>query len=221
MWIFGELSYLLTTVTVKLSIAVFLSRLAKQRGYRVIVWATAIFSSIAGLVFVFVVILQCSPIPFYWDKSLQGVCKDRDTFTLGSYINATLSAMTNVVYALISIFIVWNIEMDMRGKVSGGCILLTLGSLSVFLNLIWFFLANQLVLRVCVASLTRVKFVDELSAGSNNSCMYSYSLSFSCLPTHHRNSRSFRYWNPQPARGWVDHCGGVACNVQPSSIRSW
>lgn len=112
----------------KLSIATLLYRLAFNRSsIRKVVSATAIIYTVAGVVFVAVQTFQCFPISLFWelsaDPSQPRSCIPRDKFVILVALNAIISLISDGIFAVIPIFLIWNLRMDVRTKVSVGFVL--------------------------------------------------------------------------------------------------
>ncbi|KAL3417896.1 integral membrane protein [Phlyctema vagabunda] len=118
-----EIVYFAATVLGKLSIAIMLLRLAQSRTHRFIILGTAAFYTACGIAFVVVASLQCSPINRYWDPSVAGSCMSRDVFANLMYTNATISLVTDGIFAILPTFLIWNAKMNRRTKISVGVVL--------------------------------------------------------------------------------------------------
>jgi len=132
-WFIEELGYIFSTVTLKMSITILLLRLCGPRRYRILVLGTGFLYLVAGIGFTLVIVFQCTPSTFYWDKSIDGYCIPEHDLIPLAYINAALTASTDFVFALLPIRIIWNMQMDKGTKISVG-IVLGLGLLFVPLH---------------------------------------------------------------------------------------
>jgi hypothetical protein len=63
----SRLFYALTTVFIRLSIAVFLIRICLKRAYKIIIYATMVMVTSFSIFYFFLVLFQCSPVSFFWN----------------------------------------------------------------------------------------------------------------------------------------------------------
>jgi hypothetical protein len=116
---------------IKLSIAVFLLRIAVQRRYELIlkismaivaVWTAGVF---------FFDVFQCNPVQFQWDYTIQGgTCVSGDSLVSAGYALSVLSVLSDWLYALLPIPMLWNVKMNLHTKIVV-VIVLSLGILYV------------------------------------------------------------------------------------------
>lgn len=116
---------------VKLSIAVFLLRIAVQRRHQLIlkismaivaVWTAGIF---------FFDIFQCKPVGFQWDYTSEGgTCVSGDSIVSAGYAFSVLSVLSDWLYALLPIPMLWSVKMNLHTKIVV-VIILSLGILCV------------------------------------------------------------------------------------------
>lgn len=135
--------YLPTIVSLKLSITILLLRFAQEPIHRHTIIATMSFYALCGFSFIFIVIYQCRPIAFLWDNSLHGKCIDRDTFVVLIFGNAVVSFITDGIFAIIPIVMIWNIQMNKKTKFSTGLVL-SLGLSTSLINISRFFFIKSL-----------------------------------------------------------------------------
>lgn len=64
----SRLFYTLTTVFIRLSIAVFLIRICLKRIYKFIIYATMAMVTGFSIFYFFLVLFQCSPVDFFWNR---------------------------------------------------------------------------------------------------------------------------------------------------------
>ncbi len=102
----------------KLSIGYLLLRFTFERLYIWIIYAAMVSSSLVGLAFIVVVIAQCQPVPYYWDKDLDGHCIPIDVVIILCYVYSGISVITDFTFALLPIPIIWNLNMNKRKKLA-------------------------------------------------------------------------------------------------------
>src|SRR2546429_4807068 len=73
-WWLGEISYPISTAAVKLAIGVFLLRIAVSKLHKYIIYIIIAMNSIFSVFFFFMMLLQCTPISFFWNKNQKGHC---------------------------------------------------------------------------------------------------------------------------------------------------
>jgi hypothetical protein len=65
--------------------------------------------------FVIGILVQCHPLPYYWDKSIGGTC-------VPDSVGFILTAVVNMVMDLLVIFlpvrVIWRLQMDKRRKIA-------------------------------------------------------------------------------------------------------
>ncbi|KIM98343.1 hypothetical protein OIDMADRAFT_181770 [Oidiodendron maius Zn] len=115
----SKLFYILTTVFVRLSIAVFLIRICLERIYRIIIKITMTIVVVFSIFFFFFVLFQCSPVDTLWNqfKGEQGHCMYlplRDTTIAHSVVSFT----ADWVLGLLPIALCWSLQINQRTKIS-------------------------------------------------------------------------------------------------------
>ncbi len=105
---------------IKLSISVFLLRIAVQRRYQVILKISmAIVAVWTAGVFLFDV-FECKPVEFQWDYAIEsGTCMPGDTLVSAGYAFSVLSELSELsdwLYALLPIPMLWNVKMNLHTK---------------------------------------------------------------------------------------------------------
>ncbi|TID20967.1 hypothetical protein E6O75_ATG05732 [Venturia nashicola] len=133
MWfyIFQE-PWCFTVVTIKCSIAFALIRICNRK--RWIEWT--IYASVAAC---FIVIggtgvylyFRCNPVQKNWIPTLPGVCQERSIQTVLLYAVAVVSIATDWIFAVLPIFLLWNVQLDWRVK---GPVVIMLG-LGIFASI--------------------------------------------------------------------------------------
>ncbi|KAK7990463.1 hypothetical protein PG990_014743 [Apiospora arundinis] len=108
---------LVALMLTKVSVGVFLLRLAPTRNYRVLIHAIVAFtvlSSTAGFLTVF---FQCRPISFNWDNTTPGgQCIPARNLKIATYFNSILSAATDLIFALLPIPMLINVQLNWKAK---------------------------------------------------------------------------------------------------------
>ncbi|KAH6611820.1 hypothetical protein C7974DRAFT_445679 [Boeremia exigua] len=120
MWfyIFQE-PWCFTLITIKCSIGFALIRIAN--GKKWIEWM--IYACMASCLFVMggtgmYLFFQCAPVQKNWYTAMPGVCQDRSIQTSLSYAVAVVSILSDWIFAILPIFLLWNVQLDWRVKAS-------------------------------------------------------------------------------------------------------
>ncbi|KAF2651520.1 hypothetical protein K491DRAFT_606738, partial [Lophiostoma macrostomum CBS 122681] len=132
LWWFCYLFYCVSMITSKVSIGWFLLRIATKRVHSWIIAAAMCISVVAGVVFFFVVMFQCKPISYFWDKTdPSGQCLHIDVIIGLGYLYSVFSIISDFTFALIPAFLVWNLRLKRRAKMALTP-LLTMGCVASF-----------------------------------------------------------------------------------------
>jgi hypothetical protein len=104
---------------IKASIAVFLLRIAVKNVYKwilkislaiIVLWTAGIF---------FFNIFQCSPVAFQWDFTIPGgKCVPGDSLVAAAYAFSILAVLSDWLYALLPIPMLWSVKMNLQTKIS-------------------------------------------------------------------------------------------------------
>ena len=114
--------YALTTAFVKLSLGLFLFRVAVKRWHRIILIVVTSTIMLFSFAFFFFIVFQCSPIYHYWTRIIyleqltDGSCVSAGASRGISYAHSTLSSIADWTYAILPIFMVWNLNLEKRTK---------------------------------------------------------------------------------------------------------
>ena len=138
---------------IKLSIGLFLFRLADQRRYKWILGVSIVIVGVWSLTLFFWNIFQCSPVPAQWDYTIlardpEAHCVSADEIVSAAYALSALTILSDWLYALLPIPMIWRVRMTPQAKLSVIAVL----SLGVFAS---------------VATLIRLKFLADLTDTSD------------------------------------------------------
>ncbi|KAF2969383.1 hypothetical protein GQX73_g4190 [Xylaria multiplex] len=142
-------SYVLNMWLIKLSIGLFLFRLAAQKRYRYILGISLVVVGIWSLALFFWNIFQCSPVPAQWDYTIlandpKSHCVSADEVVSAAYALSALTILSDFLYALLPIPMIWGAKMTSQAKWS---VIAVLG-LGIFAS---------------IATLIRLKFLADLT----------------------------------------------------------
>jgi hypothetical protein len=115
----ATITYVANMMFIKLSIALFLMRIAVQQRYMwilrvsiviVTIWSTAIF---------FYTVFQCTPVQAQWDYTIPGNhCVSSESFVSAAYSVSVMSILSDWLYALLPIPMIWSVQMSIQRKVT-------------------------------------------------------------------------------------------------------
>ncbi|KAH9904261.1 hypothetical protein F4778DRAFT_731815 [Xylariomycetidae sp. FL2044] len=120
-WWFCYIFYAITMIASKISIGIFLLRLTVKQLHRLIIYVVVLLTVVAGLVFFFVTIFQCSPVSFFWTKTggdTNGSCLDAGIIAALTYLYSAISVICDFTFAILPIFMIWGLQMDRKTKIA-------------------------------------------------------------------------------------------------------
>jgi hypothetical protein len=104
---------------IKLSIAIFLMRIAVQQRYIWILRVSVVIVAIWSTPIFFYTIFQCTPVQAQWDYTiLDKHCVSSESFVAAAYSISVMSILTDWLYALLPIPMIWSIQMSIQKKVT-------------------------------------------------------------------------------------------------------
>lgn len=113
-------------MALKLSIGIFLLRLAVTNTYKAIIWTVIIVTEVYSAFFFFLFVLQCRPSSFFWTQYTpdgRGTCIDPVITVNAFYGYSAISCVADWTLGVLPVFLVWNLQMNTRTKLSVGAIL--------------------------------------------------------------------------------------------------
>lgn len=157
-------SYVSNMWLIKLSIGIFLFRLAVRRRYKYILWISIGVVGIWSLVLFFWNIFQCTPVPAQWDYTIlandpNSHCVTADAVVSAAYALSALTVLSDWLYALLPIPMLWQVKMTAQAKWSVVAVL----GLGVFAS---------------IATLIRLGFLADLKDASDILCKLCHLLQF-------------------------------------------
>ncbi|ORY71811.1 uncharacterized protein BCR38DRAFT_454241 [Pseudomassariella vexata] len=141
-------TYVLNMMLIKFSIGIFLLRLATQKRYRYTIYASIVIIAIWSLVLFFWNIFQCHPVEAQWDYRIlnedpKSSCVSAEEIINAAYALSVMTILSDWLYALLPIPMVWQVKMTKQAKAT---VMVILG-LGIFAS---------------VATLIRLKFLSDL-----------------------------------------------------------
>ncbi|KAI0143136.1 hypothetical protein GGR57DRAFT_518873 [Xylariaceae sp. FL1272] len=117
-----EVFYCVTIIPVKLSIALMLIRIARNRkAYVYVIWVTIGLFTTMNLIAALYIIFQCNPVAAAWDTSLLekgGKCNDSAILADIYYATTAVNILTDWTTAFMPIPLLWNVNLNRNSKVS-------------------------------------------------------------------------------------------------------
>lgn len=114
-----------TNIALKMSIGIFLLRIAVQRTHRIILWISLLSIQLYSVFFLLLFTFQCWPISFFWERFRggEGKCMNAAIVVNSFYGYSALSCLTDWTFSIVPIFIVQGLQMSQRKKITVGIIL--------------------------------------------------------------------------------------------------
>jgi hypothetical protein len=69
------------------------------------------------------VFFQCRPLALTWDSSVAGTCIPPTHLKFAAFFNSSVSVLTDVVFALLPVPMLWKVQLNWRVKLAVGGIL--------------------------------------------------------------------------------------------------
>ncbi|GAB1314738.1 Rhodopsin domain-containing protein [Madurella fahalii] len=112
----------------KVSVGLFLLRLTPSLRFRYLVIGVTIFTILSATANILTVFFQCRPLALTWDSSVEGTCMPAANLKFAAYFNSSVAVLTDVLFALLPIPMLWKVQMNWKVKSAVAAIL----SLGVF-----------------------------------------------------------------------------------------
>ncbi|KAH8808753.1 phosphatidylserine decarboxylase [Xylogone sp. PMI_703] len=105
---------------VKISIGFFLLRLIPGKKQKWFLWGMIVFLVAFTLACVGTLIFSCVPVDANWDstKKPTAKCFSNNTYTAIGLFNSCVNIVTDVVFALLPVPIVWNLQVNLRTRIT-------------------------------------------------------------------------------------------------------
>jgi hypothetical protein len=102
---------------------------------RRLIYISTGFYTLYSIIFVFLVTFRCGSPPDLLVNAYKGKCISNEAIMPLTYISGSLNAASDVVFATLPVFILWNSHMPRRAKLSAG-VLLSMGCLGSIASII-------------------------------------------------------------------------------------
>ncbi|KAF5025893.1 hypothetical protein F66182_2012 [Fusarium sp. NRRL 66182] len=138
-------TYVLDMMFIKLSIGIFLLRISVKSLYTWIIRVSLVIVGIWSIVLFFWNLFQCNPVEMQWDfRITDGHCVSSDQIIAAAYAISAMTVLSDWLYALLPIPMLWSVKMTKQAKVT---VIIILG-LGIFASL---------------ATLVRLRFLADLT----------------------------------------------------------
>jgi hypothetical protein len=127
--------YILTTVALKISLAIFFLRIVVRTWQRRVIWTVTAIYTLYAIAFAFVAVFQCGIPTNFLIKEAVGICIHDDVLQPMNYVHASLNAISDWTFACLPIFVLWNAQMPRSTKILAG-FLLSLGAVGSVISLV-------------------------------------------------------------------------------------
>ncbi|QQK45634.1 putative integral membrane protein [Penicillium digitatum] len=122
-WWLCEIAYCFASVGCKISICIFLMRITVKRIHIWILYVIMVLTVIAGLIFMFLMLLQCRPLEYFWtrvaeDPAITGKCMDVKIIVMMTYIYSSFAALCDFTVGSLPVFLVHKLHMKRQTKIA-------------------------------------------------------------------------------------------------------
>ncbi|KAH8727279.1 hypothetical protein GQ44DRAFT_704780 [Phaeosphaeriaceae sp. PMI808] len=202
----AESTYLITIMSLKISLGIFLVRVIVEDWQRWVIYVTVAINIISSVATLFYVLLRCgAPAKYAIIKQLQSQCAPRALDLFFGYQQASLTTLTDFIFATLPIFILWKSIMGTRTKVVTGFIL-TIGACGSVCSLIRFQYIDGLVQfeNFFISAINITKWSGyEAGAGIIAGCMGTLRPLLQHCATKIQNTRSSESQACKTHHGWM------------------
>ena len=104
---------------IKLSIAVFLLRIAVLKRYVWTLKISMVIITIWSLAIFLFNIFQCTPVEAQWDFTIKnGKCSSENLFVAAAYSISIMTILSDWLYAILPIPMIWSVKMTVQKKLT-------------------------------------------------------------------------------------------------------
>ncbi|KAH8768053.1 hypothetical protein BGZ57DRAFT_766264, partial [Hyaloscypha finlandica] len=141
-------------------------RICVKRSQIVTIWIVIGVVTVFSIFYFFLIIFQCSPVTYFWTQYLGvvGKCVPAKVITNSTYAHSAISAWADWTLGILPIFLVWDLAMNPRTKVSVALIL-ALGAIGSTATIVRIPYINQLAQNDFLYSTTDVAIWSTVEPG--------------------------------------------------------
>ena len=141
-------TYVANMWLIKMSIAIFLLRIAIQRRYQYTIYVSMGIITVWSLALFFWDVFQCNPVQAQWDyrmlKDPVAHCASAESVIMAAYALSVMNIISDWLYALLPIPMIWHVKMTIEAKITVSLVL----GLGIFAS---------------IATLVRLRFLADLT----------------------------------------------------------
>ncbi|CAJ2513853.1 Uu.00g019720.m01.CDS01 [Anthostomella pinea] len=174
-WYLSEVISCPTSAFIRIAIAILILRISVQKWHRWILFSVIGLTSMMSFGHFFIVLLQCSPIDYFWThvEGSEGFCFSPAILPISTTVFAALSAIMDWAVALLPIVILWKVKIEIRAKIAIAGILSmgVFAGIALFVRIFYFnplrspetFVNETIIIALCA--------IIELSLGIIGGCI--------------------------------------------------
>ncbi|KAL3459490.1 hypothetical protein BJX64DRAFT_301233 [Aspergillus heterothallicus] len=122
-WWLCEIAYCFASIGCKVSVCIFLMRITVKRLHIWILYLVMAFTVITGLMFMFIMLLQCKPLEYFWtrtalDPTIEGTCISIEIVITMTYVYSAFAVLCDFTVGILPIFIVRKLHMRQKTKMA-------------------------------------------------------------------------------------------------------
>ncbi|KAL2849718.1 integral membrane protein [Aspergillus pseudodeflectus] len=122
-WWLCEIAYCFASIGCKVSVCIFLMRITVKRLHIWLLCAVMAFTVLTGLLFMFIMLLQCKPLEYFWtrtalDPTIEGHCISIEIVITMTYVYSAFAALCDFTVGILPIFIVRKLHMRRKTKMA-------------------------------------------------------------------------------------------------------
>jgi hypothetical protein len=122
-WWLCEIAYCFASIGCKVSVCIFLMRITVKRLHIWLLSAVMAFTVLTGLLFMFIMLLQCKPLEYFWtrtalDPTIEGSCISIEIVITMTYVYSAFAALCDFTVGILPIFIVRKLHMRRKTKLA-------------------------------------------------------------------------------------------------------
>lgn len=120
-WWLCEIAYCFSSIGCKISVCIFLMRITIRRLHIWTLYIVMALTVLAGLVFMFLMLLQCHPLAYFWTRAADpdgGWCISIDIIISMTYVYSAFAALCDFTVGILPIFLVHKLHMKRQTKIA-------------------------------------------------------------------------------------------------------
>ncbi|KAJ5082020.1 hypothetical protein N7532_011063 [Penicillium argentinense] len=126
-WWLCEIAFCFASIFCKISICIFLMRICIKRTHLWTLYTVMALTVLAGLVFMFLMLLQCKPLSYFWNRMAyhpvvniegEGYCINMEIIVAMTYVYSVFAAACDFTVGILPIFVVHQLQMKRQTKVA-------------------------------------------------------------------------------------------------------